>query len=91
MSVLFLNAPFVSSSAVMPSAFSAGSATVGDRMFDHFGRAGQIQTALIMGDLDGARRPGSWLAEHESFEDLGSDARPWVELIRSAAREVWPS
>jgi mono/diheme cytochrome c family protein len=73
--------------AVIVSA-CAGSATVGDRMFDHFSRAGQIQTALIMGDLDGARRPGSWLAEHESFEDLGSEAQPWVEMIRSSAREV---
>ncbi len=70
------------------AAACASSATLGDRMFDHFGRAGQIQSALIMGDLEGARRPASWLAEHEIAPDLGSVAEPWLEEIRGEARAV---
>jgi cytochrome c553 len=66
----------------------ASSATLGDRMFDHFGRAGQIQSALMMGDLEGARRPGAWLAEHEVASDLGPGAEPWMQEIRGEARAV---
>jgi len=66
----------------------AGNATIGERVFDHFSRAGQIPTALISGDLEAARRPASWLADHEGFEDLGPDAEPWVARIRTEARAV---
>jgi cytochrome c553 len=65
-----------------------GSATLGDRMFDHFQRAGQIQTSLIVGDLDGARRPAGWLAEHVEPTDLGPASETWVPRMREAARAV---
>jgi mono/diheme cytochrome c family protein len=63
----------------------AGTPPAEERMFDHFSRAGHVQTALILGDLNGARRPARWLAESADFPD-GGDA--WVDQLRRSARAV---
>ena len=74
--------------AVSAGSACVGSATLGDRMFDHFSRAGQVQTALIVGDLEGARRPATWLAEHEDVGGFGDVGRTWVPRMQAAARDV---
>jgi mono/diheme cytochrome c family protein len=63
----------------------AGTPPAEERMFDHFGRAGHIQTALIVGDLNGARWPARWLAESADFPE-GGDV--WVDELRRSARAV---
>jgi cytochrome c553 len=65
-----------------------GSAAVDERMIDHFGRAGQIQSSLIAGDLEGARRPARWVAEHESLEDPDAEAVQWARSLQQAASDV---
>lgn len=61
---------------------------VGDRMFDHFHRAGQVQTSLIVGDLEGARRPASWLASYEELDVVLADQERWLEQLRGTAGEI---
>lgn len=78
----------VSLAAVGVVAACGGPPPVGERMFDHFARAGEIQTALIAGDLSAARRPAEWLAEYERFEGVPASSADWVAVIRGAAREV---
>ncbi|MEJ2541993.1 MAG: hypothetical protein P8188_18840 [Gemmatimonadota bacterium] len=63
-------------------------ATVQERMFDHYARAGQVQSALIMGDLEGARRPARWLGEHEALSEVAPEAEAWTAALRIAATEV---
>lgn len=65
-----------------------GSAAVDERMIDHFGRAGQIQSSLIAGDLEGARRPARWVAEHESLADPGPEAVQWARSLQRAAADI---
>jgi len=71
-------------------------------MFEHFGRADDIQSALILGEVDATRGPARWLATHrgegvpeegrESFEKMRNEARvierqtSVIELGRSFAR-----
>ena len=67
----------------------AGSPPVEERMFDHFARAGEIQTALIVGNLNGARRPARWLAESADFPAGRATADdPWVSELHRSARAV---
>ena len=66
----------------------AGPRALDDRMFDHFSRAAEIQSALMMGDLERARRPARWLAEDESFGDLGAGAQGWIDAMRAASLAV---
>ena len=60
----------------------------GDRMFDHFTRATAIQSALIVGDLEGARRPAAWLAEHQAVGSVASGSEPWLDALRESALEI---
>lgn len=73
---------------VPPACQSDPPPTLGDRMFDHFRRAGQVQTALIAGDLEGARLPASWLAKFDGFEDVTELSGPWLEQLRDAAADI---
>lgn len=45
-------------------------------MFNNFWRLGEIQGRLIVGDLEGARRPARWLQEHISSEFIPSADPP---------------
>ena len=65
-----------------------GSAAVDERMIDHFSRAGQIQSSLIAGDLEAARRPARWVAEHESLTDPDPEAVRWAGSLKQAASDV---
>ena len=55
-----------------------------DNMIGHYGRFGEIQSSLVMGDLDAAR---------EAAHDLAGRPMPptttgWVEALKAAAHEV---
>ncbi|MBT8338360.1 MAG: hypothetical protein KJO11_17365 [Gemmatimonadetes bacterium] len=71
---------------VVASCATAG--TAGDRMFDHFTRASSVQSALIVGDVDGARRPASWLAEHDAVATTAPGDRGWIDALRTASVEI---
>ena len=80
--------PLLSASLILAGACAGSLEGPTERMFDHYGRAGQIQTALIVGDLEASRRPAAWLAEHEAFAGLPTGSEQWVDEIRGAARAV---
>jgi cytochrome c553 len=56
-------------------------------MYNHFHAAGQIQTALIVGDLEGVREPATWLANSDQFDDLDG-SEDGVQGVRAAARRI---
>lgn len=62
--------------------------TVSAHMLMHFARAGQIQSALIMGDLEGARRPARWLAQHHIVEGLPAGTESFGNVMQSIASEI---
>ena len=61
---------------------------VGDHMHEHLGRISAIKSFIIMGDLDGVREPAKWLAEHNSVAGLPDNYQPYVDSMRSHARDV---
>ena len=65
-----------------------GSAAVDERMIDHFSRAGQIPRSLSAGDLEAARRPARWVAEHESLADPGPEAVQWARSLQQASADI---
>lgn len=57
-------------------------------MYAHFGRLGEIQTAVIRGDLDGARRSARMLAEHPPLEGFPTSLDSYEDEMRTLAREA---
>jgi mono/diheme cytochrome c family protein len=57
-------------------------------MFTHFARIGEIQSALILADLERAQRAGRWMAEHPSSEGLAPEWDSYVNQMRLDARAV---
>ena len=41
-----------------------------------------------MGRLEGTRQPANWLATHETLPDLPTSFEPFVDFMRSSARQV---
>jgi len=54
----------------------------------HFQRVGEIETALIRGDLEGARAPARYLADHEEVAGLPASGAPWLSAMRAEAHNV---
>jgi len=61
---------------------------VADHMHEHLTRITTIKSSVIMGNLDGVREPATWLVEHETVSGLPENFEPYVEMIRSYAREL---
>jgi len=61
---------------------------VADHMHDYLTRITTIKSSVIMGNRDGVRELATWLVEHETVSGLPEDFEPYVEMIRSYAREV---
>jgi len=59
-----------------------------DHMHEHLTQISLIQAFVIMGDLDATRQPANWLATHETMENLPASYEPFVEFMRSSARQV---
>lgn len=62
--------------------------SLAQHMQDHFEQVTSVRTAIINGDLEAARAPAQWLAEHQAHEGLGEEWHVYVERIRQAARRV---
>lgn len=68
--------------------FGRSESTLPAHMFAHGAQAGQLQTAMLRGDLDGAREPARWLAEHEEHPELPQGVLSPAEDMRAFARSV---
>jgi mono/diheme cytochrome c family protein len=62
--------------------------TTKTHMQDHFSKADDIKAALIAGDLDKAREPAKWMAEHQADVDHPEAWKPHVESMRAAAQTI---
>ena len=54
----------------------------------HYQRVGEIESALIGGDLATARAAATWLAEHDEVSGLPESGTPWLATMRSTARTL---
>ena len=62
-----------------PSAQAAAQATraeVKTHMGDHFKKVKEVEEAVIRGDLEGAKVPAQWIADHQETTGLPADSAP---------------
>ena len=57
-------------------------------MEDHFGKVEQVQEAVIRGDLESAKQPAQWIAEHQSMQGLPAKTETQVAAMKLAAQRV---
>ena len=57
-------------------------------MQQHLQQITQIQTAVIRGDLDGLRRPATWLQQHEPAPEASILFIPFILSMRDHASEI---
>jgi len=57
-------------------------------MHELLSRITVIKSLIIMANLDGAREPAAWLADHETVAGLPANFEPYVGLMREYAREI---
>ena len=55
-------------------------------MWRHFNQVGQVQSAVIAGDLDAAKVAATWVAERDSIGNLPANLRPFEGQLRAQAR-----
>ncbi len=57
-------------------------------MWTHYTQVGEIQTALIRGDLTAAREPAEWISSHESLDGMPAGAESFTGQMRSEADRI---
>ena len=57
-------------------------------MREHFQRVGEVENAVIRGDLDAVREPATWLASHDSSIELDRVSASQVATLKQAARKA---
>jgi mono/diheme cytochrome c family protein len=57
-------------------------------MHDHFTRVQEIEEAVVRGDLEAAREPARWMAEHQEARGLPPSTETQLAAVRTAARQV---
>src|SRR5690606_9988665 len=57
-------------------------------MQDHFSKAAEIKAALIAGNLEQAREPARWMAEHQADVEHPDAWKPYVQSMREAAQRI---
>lgn len=62
--------------------------TTATHMKEHFDKANEIKAALIAGDLEAARAPARWMAEHQQEADYPDTWQPHVQSMRDAAQKI---
>lgn len=79
--------PAEGSAGGVPSAIpTPADAPIADHMQLHFEAASELQRAIARGHLDDAKEDARWLINHD--DQLLDAWKPFVEQMRSAAREV---
>jgi mono/diheme cytochrome c family protein len=66
---------------------AAAVAVTPEHMQDHFAKVREIEEAIIRGDLEAAKVPARWMAEHEYVSGASGTERPIKEL-RAAAESL---
>lgn len=61
---------------------------LGTHMQQHMQQITRIRTAVISGDLDGVRRPATWLQQHEPAPEASILYVPFILSMRSHAGEI---
>jgi hypothetical protein len=85
----FTVTPFLRPSLVLVLTFVLPAGVpVARTMKAHFTRVRSANEAVIRGDLDGAREAAAWIAEHQTADGLPAAARPYLDNVRRAARDV---
>ena len=75
--------------ASAPAAAAAKPAeNVGPHMTDHFGKVREVEEAIIRGDIEAAKAPAQWIAEHQEVAGLPEGTENYVTEMRSAAKAV---
>ncbi len=59
---------------------------VSAHMQDHFTKIGDLQLAVVNGDLDAAKQPARWLAEHATLSGMPDSWQPYLPAMREAAQ-----
>ena len=57
-------------------------------MHNHLTYITTIKAFITMGLLEGTRQPANWLATHETLSDIPASFEPFVEFMRSSARQI---
>lgn len=57
-------------------------------MHNHLTYITTIRAFITMGLLEGTRQPAHWLATHETLSDIPVSFEPFIEFMRSSARQV---
>jgi mono/diheme cytochrome c family protein len=57
-------------------------------MADHFSRVREVEDAIIRGDLEAARAPALWIADHQESAGLPAHTESKVTEMKSAAKSV---
>lgn len=70
------------------SLFGRSESTLEDHMQAHFSLVGEVQSAIIQGDLERARQAGLRLAEHPEHQDLPQGIKNPIEDVRAFSRSV---
>lgn len=58
---------------------------VAAHMQDHFNRADELQRAVISGDLEAAKAPARWIADHAAMPGVPAEWEPYLPAMREAA------
>jgi hypothetical protein len=74
--------------AAKPSAQAVPAADVAKHMDDHFTKVTEVHDAIIRGDLEAAREPARWIADHQETAGLPAASQPSVDDMKKAARQV---
>jgi hypothetical protein len=71
-----------------PSQPPASPAEVAKHMDEHFGKVREVEDAIIRGDLEAARAPATWLADHTEITGLPAGTEQRVEDMKASAKAV---
>ena len=63
-------------------------AEVRQHMGDHFGKVREVEEAVIRGDLEGAKAPALWIADHQEITGLPPGTESRVVEMKASARSV---
>ena len=58
---------------------------VAAHMQDHFAKVDELQRAVIAGNLEAAKPPAKWLAEHAAMSGMPEAWKPYLPPLREAA------
>ena len=71
-----------------PAAAPAPTETASAHMGGHFAKVTEAHNALLRGDLEAAKEPAKWIAEHQELAGLPASSGPAIDEMRNGARQI---